>query len=410
MKEQELLNLGFEKIQEGSESDPLVSYAYNNFILNGPNEVVPRYYDRTLDLKEETFRIDGFLNPDNPISPDKLTKKDILMFIGKMLSNLRNGKAFLEKLLRTKDLLTVNYDLSEWTVFRLDNSNLQYGFRLNMMEWQMTLTDDPGKGDLPTYRISRTCTALDDRPMITPFIDRINAAISELTRYCKVIFRKESPEPSSDDTRLFRKHQPVSIAIPEKSLNHFNLILDKFHRFEDGVVPFWGITLLHGDIDLDIIAKAASDHQCVPELGRKGKTVYGRVEMDQEKHLILQGIDTVEEGDMYILRYPEIVTVSPLGTTRSLYAPRQVDVMNRLVELSKRNVNVVIVSNSDYALLGLRIAVGEKRLSCKDFIIDYFTDDGVTISYVDIPVDPNGSLQFWPKGFDYFTEYLLKLV
>ena len=112
---------------------------------------------------------------------------------------------------------------------------------------------------------------------------------------------------------------------------------------------------------------------------------------------------------MYILRYPEIVTISSLWTTKSLYPPKQVDVMNQMIELSKKNVNVVIVSNSDYALLGLRIAIGEKRLSNKDLIIDFFTDDGETISYIDIPLDPNGSLQFWPEGFDYFTEYLLKL-
>jgi len=407
MKEQELLSLGFEKIQEGSASDPLVSYAYHNFVLNKLSGAVPRYYDRTLDTTKETFRIDGFFNPDNPVSPDKMTKKDILRFIGKMLSELRHGKAFLERLLTTTNPNTGNSDKSKWTTFRLDNDNLVYGFRPYMVEWQTFLSDNDLTSE--TYRISRSCTNLDDHFGIRPFIDRIDAAISELTTYCREIFHKESLEPSSDDTRLFRKHQPVSIAIPERNTNHFNLILDQFHQFEDGVVPFSGITLLHGDIDLDIIAKAAGDHQCVPELGRKGKTVYGRVEMDQENHLILQGIDTVEEGDMYILRYPEIVTVSPLWTTRSLYPPKQVDVMNRLVELSKRNVNVVIVSNSDYALLGLRIAIGEKRLPCKDFIIDYFTDDGVTISYIDIPVDPNGSLQFWPEGFDYFTEYLLKL-
>ena len=409
MKEQELLSLGFEKIQEGSGDSPLVSYAYHNFILNELSGVAPRYYDRTLDTTKETFRIDGFLNPGNSVSPDEMTRRDILRFIGKMLSGLRHGKAFLERLLTTTNPDAVDQDRSKWTTFRLDNDNLVYGFRLNMMEWQTALTDDSGESDPPTYRILRSCTNLGDHFGIRPFIDRINAAISELTTYCREIFHKESPEPSSDGTRLFREHQPVSIAIPDRDTNHFNLILDKFHRFDDGVVPFWGITLLHGDINLDIIAKAAGDHQCAPELGRRGKTVYGRVEMDQENHLTLRGIDTVEEGDMYILRYPEIVTVSPLWTTRSLYAPKQVDVMNQMVELSKKNVNVVIVSNSDYALLGLRIAVGEKRLSCKDLIIDFFTDDGETISYIDIPVDPNGTLKFWPEGFDYFTEYLLKL-
>lgn len=411
MKEQELLSLGFEKMQQGSSSDPLsdplVSYAYYNFILEELSVVVPRYYDRTLDTTKETFKLYVFINPEDSMSPDKMTKKDILTFIDKMLADLRHGKSFLEKLLTTTNPNAADPDLSKGREFRLDNDNLVYRVRLNMVEWQTFLSDNDLTSE--TYRISRSCTNLGDHFGIRPFIDRIDTAISELTKYWEAIYHKESPEPSPDDTRLFREHQPVSIAIPERNTNHFNLILDKFHRFDDGVVPFWGITLLHGDIDLDIIAKAAGDNQCVPELGRKGKTVYGRVEMDQENQLTLRGIDTVEEGDMYILRYPEIVTISPLWTTRGLYPPKQVDVMNQMVELSKRKVNVVIVSNSDYALLGLRIAIGEKRLSNKDLIIDFFTDDGETISYIDIPLDPNGSLQFWPEGFDYFTEYLLKL-
>ena len=105
MKEQELLSLGFEKMQQGSSSDPLsdplVSYAYYNFILEELSVVVPRYYDRTLDTTKETFKLYVFINPEDSMSPDKMTKKDILTFIDKMLADLRHGKSFLEKLLTT---------------------------------------------------------------------------------------------------------------------------------------------------------------------------------------------------------------------------------------------------------------------------------------------------------------------
>lgn len=197
-------------------------------------------------------------------------------------------------------------------------------------------------------------------------------------------------------------------------------------RLKEGEMRIAGITLLTGDVDLpgiisDIIMSPRSctvqgDSSLAdrpgPDLLSLG-VIYGDVHMDDHGNPQIESLDSLYGRRTYVLRQPEVAQSYLLDRNyrNYVYPPKQLKIVEELVSLFKSGVRVIVLSNSDYILFGLRIALKQGLITPSDLSIVYLQDDGGVIDYVGIRSFPNGELEDWPTGFfDTFDKCLMELV
>ena len=232
-------------------------------------------------------------------------------------------------------------------------------------------------------------------------------------------------------------------------------------NFEDGSFPLRGVTLLTGDIDLDLITDLIylGDNKVTGKgyslecprkipIGQAGSSAEFDVDghtvvvtesvftgrparyytMSENENLFGNRIHchTVDEvfgetvftqpktpksGDVLFYRQPELnFQKERIGDVSYLYPKKQLRVVDRFLGLLKENIRLIITSNSDYVLFSLRIAVRKGRIAPEDVSVVFFQEDHGVISYIDLKIDKNGTLSDYPKGMcDCFEECLIEL-
>ena len=196
-------------------------------------------------------------------------------------------------------------------------------------------------------------------------------------------------------------------------------------RLKEGEIRVAGITLLTGDVDLfgivsDIVMSPGSctvEGDCSlsdrpgPDILRG--IIYGNVRMDDHGNPQIESLDSLLGRRTYVLCQPEVGQYYQIDRNYGhyVYPPKQLKIVEELVSLFNSGVRVIVLSNSDYVLFGLRIALKNGLITPSDLSIVYFQDDGRAIDYVGIRSYPNGMLEDWPTGFfDTFDKCLMELV
>lgn len=208
-------------------------------------------------------------------------------------------------------------------------------------------------------------------------------------------------------------------------MEELKLNIKDIGRLKEGEMRIAGITLLTGDVDLfgiisDIIMSPRSctvDGDCSltdrPGQDLLSDTIYGYVRMDERGNPQIESLDSLRGRRTYVLRHPEVGQSSQIfrNYEHYVYPPKQLKIVEELVSLFNNGVRIIVLSNSDYILFGLRIAVKNGLIAPSDLSIVYLQDDGGVIDYVGIRSFPSGMLEEWPRGFfDTFDKCLMELV
>lgn len=208
-------------------------------------------------------------------------------------------------------------------------------------------------------------------------------------------------------------------------MEELKLNIKDIGRLKDGVITVAGITLFTGDVDLfgivaDLITNPEScrvDGDCSicdrPGPNLLFSVVYGNVHMDEDENPRLSASEFLNGRRTYVLCQPEVGQTERAGRDYGhyVYPPKQLKIVDELVSLFNKGMRVIVLSNSDYILLGLRMAVKRGLLQPSDLSIVYFQDDGKEIEHVYIRTDRNASLECWPTGFfDTFDKCLMELL
>lgn len=99
---------------------------------------------------------------------------------------------------------------------------------------------------------------------------------------------------------------------------------------------------------------------------------------------------TSQPGSLLVIENPES-HLHPRGQSR---------IAELIVRASGQGAQIICESHSDHIINGVRIAVKNGRISCKDCSVVYFEKDNEQITKtVDILIDKNGNLSGYPKGF-----------
>lgn len=196
-------------------------------------------------------------------------------------------------------------------------------------------------------------------------------------------------------------------------------------RLKEGEMRIAGITLLTGDADLlgivsDIVMSPVScpvESDCSlsarPAPNPLSDIVYENVCIDEQGNTQIASLDSLNGKRTYVLCQPE-VGWSPHDERNGwqyVYPPKQLKIAEELVSLFRSGVRIIVLSNSDFILFGLRIALKKELITPSDLSIVYLQDDGRVIDYVGIRSFPDGMLEHWPTGFfDTFDKCLMELV
>lgn len=95
--------------------------------------------------------------------------------------------------------------------------------------------------------------------------------------------------------------------------------------------------------------------------------------------------------------YPVLVIENPKAF---LHPQGQTKIAELIALATKNGMQIVVKTHSEYFIDGIRLAVKEKQIDCKDVALHYFTKNEEQSTTVESPVlDENGKLSFWPEGF-----------
>lgn len=118
---------------------------------------------------------------------------------------------------------------------------------------------------------------------------------------------------------------------------------------------------------------------------------------------VLTAILKAKKGDLLIIENPE-----------SHLHPAGQSLVGKMCAIAAQNgVQLFIETHSDHFLNGVRVAVKEKLIDCKNTALFFFERDEKNISsnVINPKIDENGRIDKWPKGFfDEFDNQLEKLL
>lgn len=83
-----------------------------------------------------------------------------------------------------------------------------------------------------------------------------------------------------------------------------------------------------------------------------------------------------------------------------LHPQGQTKIAELIALATKNGVQIVVETHSDHFIDGIRLAVKERQIDCKDVALHYFSKNEGQGTTVESPVlNENGKLSFWPEGF-----------
>lgn len=251
-------------------------------------------------------------------------------------------------------------------------------------------------------------------------------------------------------------------------MNDITLTLKNFFNFKNTDIPLAGVTLLTGDVEMSDIALALelhsydnpndswmTNHSFVGNSGdivrvtltdgetahdvtitkkRNTKREWERITISKgfnplfnsmcttsswinnNEEVNIQGHDKIV-AKLVFCEQPE-VAFKPGMIHRYVYPAKQLVLVDQIVgmynRLKDKGTRVVVTSNSDYILMGLRIAIRKQQLTPEDVSIVYLykdADKDTGISAMRINTFPNGELECWPEGFyDTYEKCLMELI
>jgi predicted ATPase len=103
--------------------------------------------------------------------------------------------------------------------------------------------------------------------------------------------------------------------------------------------------------------------------------------------IIVSGL-IAKEGEILIVENPEI----------HLHPRAQSELTKFLAKVSSCGVQVLVESHSDHILNGLQVAVVDKIIGENEISVLYFQSDNQE-PVVQIPIQKDGRIEFWPEGF-----------
>lgn len=247
-------------------------------------------------------------------------------------------------------------------------------------------------------------------------------------------------------------------------MNDITLTLENVGKFKNADITFAGITLLTGNLEFDEILTAVDLHALEPgttELLHESGRVVGDYDKTacvtlsegshkqsvkatskrnsdwegiatsngykpffaddfktstwyDDKGFYIQGHDCFTDASLIICEQPE-VAFEPGMIYHYVYPVKQLELVDQIVNMYNRlkdkGTRVVVTSNSDYILMGLRIAIKKQQLAPEDVSIVYlYKDKDTGIGAMRIKTSPNGELECWPEGFyDTYEKCLMEL-
>ena len=252
-----------------------------------------------------------------------------------------------------------------------------------------------------------------------------------------------------------------------KQMNDITLTLKNFINFKNTVIPMSGITFLTGDVDMSDLALALelhsynnpndsrlTNHSFVGNDGnitrvtlsegetshdvtitkkRDRKKEWERITvskgfkplfnsmcttsswLNDNEEVNIQGHDEIE-AKLVFCEQPE-VAFKPGMIHRYVYPAKQLILVDQIIgmynRLKDKGTRIVVTSNSEYILMGLRIAIRKQQLTPEDVSIVYLykdADKDTGIGAMRINTFPNGELECWPDGFyDTYGKCLMEL-
>ena len=250
-------------------------------------------------------------------------------------------------------------------------------------------------------------------------------------------------------------------------MNDITLTLKNFLSFKNTVIPMSGLTLLTGDVELNDIALALELHSYDNPndswmtnhsfVGSDGNIVRVTVSEGETTHDVtitkkrdrkrewerittskgfkplfnsmcttsawiyaneevnIQGHDEID-AKLIFCQEPE-VAFKPGMIHRYVYPAKQLILVDQIVgmynHLKDKGTRMVVTSNSDYILMGLRIAIRKQQLTPEDVSIVYLykdADKDTGIGAMRIKTFSSGELECWPEGFyDTYEKCIVEL-